>query len=210
MNNIMASLLSVLLYIFITVVFIFFTNKISWGEFDSENIILFSTGVILVIYTVQTYYLRKESQNQTETQLRPYLQIKQNDRIHVSKEINVNEKDLLSLEMVNIGLGIAKNIQIKVQTNYEDFKISIKSIDCLGGGGRSIQLRPNLRFSKNNEDIFNSNFNNDSIIEKLVETDDLIEFLITYQDVKENHYKATVIYNRNYTDQTYIRKQEKI
>jgi hypothetical protein len=64
-------------------------------------VVLFLTGVVVLLYTRETWLLRRESQLQTELQTRPFLSL-ECWRI----------KDKSYVGIVNIGMGLARNIRI--------------------------------------------------------------------------------------------------
>lgn len=215
MNSILVSFLWITLYVLATVFWISYdyvnyAHKPSWEGFGSANIILFSTGIILVFYTVQTYFLRKEAHKQTELQQKPFLRLKRKEVNEVARLLNIKPEQLIPLEVINIGIGTAKNIHFVVETKHENFNINIKSIDCIGGNGHAVQLQHNLRKGTNNIRIFNSNFHISELVEAITEEDDLIKITINYQDLENNNYNAVMEYNLEYTDAFKIVSQVRV
>ncbi len=74
-----------------------------------QVIILAITAVIIFWYTVETYWLRRESQRQTELQLRPFVVLEA-----------VRQIEGVGFQVKNIGNGTALNIRIgSVLVKYE-------------------------------------------------------------------------------------------
>jgi hypothetical protein len=61
--------------------------------------VLTATGAAIIVYTIETYKLRREAQTQTELQIRPFL----------SLTYDVSDRSLL---LYNFGRGVARTIRV--------------------------------------------------------------------------------------------------
>ena len=100
------------------------------------------TGAILIWYTIETQLLRKETQKQTELQIRPF----------VIMEFKNNE-----FYLKNIGRGPALNIKIKpVQVSSEEsIVIKFEEMISIVNAGDQIQVEPEgFRNGRSTEKFF--------------------------------------------------------
>jgi hypothetical protein len=84
-------------------------------------VVLFLTGAVVTLYTVETYRLRRESQLQTELQNRPFLSL-------------VAQRSEPSVHVINIGKGLARNIGISEITIGSSFLITAPPITHIAPG----------------------------------------------------------------------------
>jgi hypothetical protein len=86
-------------------------------------VVLFLTGVVLLLYTRETWLLRKESQLQTELQTRPFLSLE-----------CWRSKDKAYVGITNIGKGLARNIRIGTVVLDASMEIRARPITHIEAG----------------------------------------------------------------------------
>ena len=122
------------------------------------------TALILLVYTKETYLLRKESQKQTYHSFVPYLVIQ-----------NVKDEGLY---MVNLGKGIAKDVIFEKQASI-DKEQPLVNIGAIGAG----EKKKMYKHSKDREGFWGINYGG---YKELPE-----QFSISYEDLQKNKYEAT-------------------
>lgn len=91
-----------------TILQIFSTLDVSHWIQIIQAAILFVTAIIVYIYTQAT-------KNQTDVMIKPVVMIDHNDNLFKSPYALFHDEDRLQLPILNIGKGIAFNIEAKIQ-----------------------------------------------------------------------------------------------
>ncbi|MBU2566913.1 hypothetical protein KKG46_05145, partial [Patescibacteria group bacterium] len=185
----------------------------SWSGIDSEGVILLTTGCILIFYTVETYFLRKEAEKQTSLTQRPYFRLKQKHPCDVSSATGKDATEYLPIEIVNIGAGAAKNIHFQVNKNGEKLltkePLLIRSIDCIEGSNGACQLRYDSSTVELVRDTYTAKVMSDQNGWKNYDLKNLF-IDIEYADLENNKYQAKFSYSIDYSDCFKIIEQKKL
>ncbi len=171
------------MYIFLFLIFIFSIIDFLYCKFFLiilANLLLFWTLIVIFWYSYETLRLRRESQKQNVTSIRPYLNL-------------YWSKSRQKLIIRNIGKGIAVGVSVKLLDYPKDFyydqAIFHKVLALSSGGGETGNFTDSHRLLSPMSGISYS-----------------IEVLFT--DMEGNHYRAIFKTNTDYNDKFEIIEQK--
>jgi hypothetical protein len=157
--------------IYFGVIFLFYIFIKDW--LATQTIAVALTGGVVIWYTIETQLLRKETQKQTEIQIRPLVIIEITDRTFFLK---------------NLGFGPALNVQIRpIQVSSEaDIIIKFEKMIPILLQNEPVESKPEgFREGKSSGDFFTAHLDPNY-------ADRNLSILIDYQNIDLKSYTTTI------------------